>query len=399
MFEVLVDRLCRWITLYGGRGSGKSRTATLVTDIIILLQHRFIAVARDYKDDVEHSIWRNIILRIHELELSQFFTITKERITCHLTGSEIIPYGLLDNPDKIKSLEDCDLLIMEESAHTPRYVWETVIPTIRKNGASILTIFNPDWLLDETYRRLVTEQELLDLGRFTRHINYLDNPFCPESTMVEAETMKIHDPERYEHIYLGKPRETSYRQILQGVYEVKPFSLDDIETNKNSANYAGVPKFHQGVEWGYSQKPTAIVVCYEYDECLWIWKCAGGVGLEIDDIAKCIDETETPAERKFKASPALPATLRTVRKKCKKSRLLESEKWTGEDLDRIKFLRGSYARIYIHPSCEAMIEDFENYWWEVDDKRELVLSKPIDENNQYIKALCHALCRRVKGVA
>lgn len=284
---------------------------------------------------------------------------------------------------------------MEESAKTPYIVWKNVIPTIRKKGAIILPIFNPDWLQDETYQRMVVNQEQLQLGYFIRLINYIDNPYCPESIKLEAEVMKEVDFERYENIYLGKPRETSYRQILQGVYTVADFNPTLVDTNRNSKEYRGEPYFYTGVEWGYSQKPTAVVTCYEYDDSLYIWRSSGGVGLELDGIADCIDEHETMARRQFYVSQNLTAIKRSVSRRLSKTKLLDAEKWNSEELDRIKFLRGSYRNIFIHPSCEDVIKDFENYWWEVDDKKEVVLSKPIDENNQFIKALCHGLYRRV----
>ena len=90
MFEVLVDRLVRWINLHGGRGSSKSRTMGYIIVILMLIDYRFIVVARVLEDDVEDSIWKNIIDRIYELELQEFFKITKEKITCLITGAFII---------------------------------------------------------------------------------------------------------------------------------------------------------------------------------------------------------------------------------------------------------------------------------------------------------------------
>ena len=220
MFEVLYFKLRRWVPIYGGRGSGKSGTTGRLIPIISMIQKRFIVLARDYKDDVEDSIWKNVLDRIYELGIESLFSITKERIKCLATGTQIIQFGLLDNPEKIKSLEGCDLLIYEESAKGPRYVWEKVIPTIRENGATILPIFNPDWEMDETYDFLITNQHKLVLGVFSRLINYVDNPFCPDSIRAEAEEMKIDDPDRYENIYLGVPKKTTDMQIFCGIWSV-----------------------------------------------------------------------------------------------------------------------------------------------------------------------------------
>lgn len=397
LFEVLVDRLARWVCPHGGRGSGKSYTVGALVPILCLIDKWFVVLARDYKDDVEYSIWKNIIDRIRELELDEFFKITQSKITCLVTGSEIIPFGLVDNPSKIKSLEGCDLLIMEESAKTPYIVWKNVIPTIRKEGAIILPIFNPDWEQDETYQQMITNQEDLQLGYFIRLINYVDNPHCPESIKRDAEVMKEKDFEKFENIYLGKPRSTAKQQIFSGCYQVMEFNPDNFETNRNDPDYKGIPVYYYGLEWGYSQKPTAVVLCFEYDDCLWIWQCSGGIGLEIPDIPKTIRELTGAETAKIRANPNLPATLKNVRAEDRKLTLVSSETWTGEDIDKIKYLRGKYERIYIHPKCIDVIDEFERYFWEYDSKQEEVLDKPIDQHNQYIKAIGHAICRKVKS--
>lgn len=304
---------------------------------------------------------------------------------------------MIDNPDKIKSLEGCDLLIMEESAKTPRYVWDKVIPTIRENGAGIVTIYNPDWEHDETHDLLVNKQELLELGRFTRHINYLDNPFCPESILIEAETMKREDYERYEHIYLGKPKSTTKQQIFNGCYEVVNFDPSSFERDKNSNHYLGVPQYYYGLQWGYSQTTLAAVCVFEYDDCLFVYRCIGNIGLELADIDVELRKLPNIETAKIRACPQLPSTLKNIRKRSR-LKLIEADTWQGEDIDKIMFMRGEYKKIYIHQDCTEVIDDFKHYWWEIDEKENRILDTPIDEHNQYIKAIGHAICRRVKGV-
>lgn len=390
------------MTLYGGRGSGKSRTITLVTDIVILLQKRFVVVARDYKDDVQDSIWRNIIERIYELELDPFFKITKERITCTATGTEIIPFGLIDNPDKIKSLEGCDLLIMEESAKTPRYVWEKVIPTIRENGASIVTIYNPDWEYDETHDLLVNKQESLQLGRFTRHINYLDNTFCPKSVLIEAETMKREDFERYEHIYLGKPRKTSKQQIFNGCYEIVDFQSENGESfpmHPNHPDYQGEIEYMFGVALGFSQKPSFVVRCFFYKDVLYVDYEYHGIDIPLSDLARitfnlpenedsltfCDPRREQAAERFYDEIGYFGGSV------------IVADKWTSDVIDSIIFIRNKIKKVVIHPRCKYVKECFDWYFWEYDEKENEVLDKPIEKNDQAFHAIRFAINNYIQG--
>ena len=108
--------------------------------------------------------------------------------------------GLLEDPEKIKSLEGCDILIYEEAEKATDYVWRKVLPTIRDEGedmASIISIFNPDWINSPTYKTLITEKDDLENGHFTRLLNYLDNPLCPESIKLAAARMKKRDYDKY----------------------------------------------------------------------------------------------------------------------------------------------------------------------------------------------------------
>jgi phage terminase large subunit len=402
MFEVIYEQWRRWVTPFGGRGSGKSRTVVLIIVLLCVLQKRFIVVARDYKDDVADSIWRNIVERIYELELQSLFKITKERIKCLATGTEIIQFGLLDNPDKIKSLEGCDLLVMEESAKLPRYVWEKVIPTIRENGASIVSIFNPDWEKDETYDYLVTKKEKLELGHFTRLINYLDNYFCPDSIKLEAESMKINEPERYENIYLGVPKDTSDCQIFNGAYEIADFDSENEDyfpMHPNHPRYIGEIEYLFGVALGHSQKPSFVVRGFIHNEALYIDKEYSCIDADIADVAEntfnmpgndegvtyCDPRKETTSERFSDALSELGGSS------------IVADKWTSDTIDSIVFMRNQLRKIIIHPSCLNVIECFDSYFWDIDSKTDEVLDRPIEKHDQAFHAIRFSITNYIQG--
>ena len=53
--------------------------------------------------------------------------------------------------------------------------------------------------------------------------------------------------------------------------------------------------------------------------------------------------------------------------------------------------------IIIHPSCEGVITEFENYTWQKDKTSGLYINKPIDDFNHFIDALRYSLqCVAVK---
>ena len=123
--------------------------------------------------------------------------------------------------------------------------------------ASIISIFNPDWINSPTYKTLITEKDDLENGHFTRLLNYLDNPLCPESIKLAAARMKKRDYDKYLNEYLGVPKQTSELQILHRCFEVKDF-YSDADTrfpmHPNAKGYQGDIEYLFGVGDGLFSK-------------------------------------------------------------------------------------------------------------------------------------------------
>ena len=405
LIEVIEFNLVRWIVLFGGRSSGKSHNGLTALIIVSMKKPLLIVCCRDTEKSIKNSIHRLIKNKIRDLGVYHRWVITDERIHCPLTGTEFVFIGLISDPEKIRSFEGADICIVEESAKTPKHVWKVLIPTIRKENSIVMTMYNPDWIDDDTHNRYVTNSHLLEEeGLYIRHINYLDNPFCSKETIAEANRCKKLDQGLYEHIWLGHPNTHSRQQIFNGAYEVEHFDINDFaaNNNKNSKDYKGKANVYFGFSFGYSEKPTAGVRVIEYDNCLYIDQCVGGVGLEIDEMSEEAKRLEVPKSALFnvddhiRVTPKLPATLKHIRNKSNLF-MSEAESWEGDVISGIIFLRGEYRKIIIHPRCEEVIQNMNGYWWERDAKEDKILSEPIDMYNEYINAIRYALYKRIKG--
>ncbi len=401
--QAILNNLVRWIVLYGGRSSAKSWSTIMIVVMICMTRQTLVVCCRDTEKSIKNSVHRLIRNTIKFLGVSNRWVITDEKIYCPLTGSEIVFIGLVSDPEKIRSFEGADICLVEEAAKTPQYVWKVVIPTIRKPGSIFIIIFNPDWEDDYTYKNFVTLcDHLKDEGLFIRHMNYLDNPFCSEETLAEAERCKAIDENLYRHVWLGEPNTHSKQQIFNGAYVVEDFDPNEFPTHKNHPEYKGKPRFFYGVYWGISQRATAAVSVFEYGNCLYIWREFGGVGYEIDDMAEAVKSLEPGVSEYIRAMPERPATLKNVMHRIHETKsrvtLVESEKWTGDVKDGITFLRGAYEKIIVHPSCSETIQNLSSYWWKMDDLTGDITDEPIDLYNEYINAIRYALFQRIKGV-
>jgi len=115
-------------------------------------------------------------------------------------GTELIFAGLRLNIANIKSTEDVDIVWVEEAQTVSKHSWETLIPTIRKDGSEIWVSFNPELATDETYKRFVLAPP--PSARVVK-VGWRDNPWFPEVLRLEMEHLKATDPDAYQHIWEG----------------------------------------------------------------------------------------------------------------------------------------------------------------------------------------------------
>ena len=198
--------------LYGGRASSKSWDAA---GFAIWLAQRFqvkFLCTRQFQNRIEDSVYTLLKNQISRFGLNHAFKITNNRILNPFTGSEFVFYGLWRHIEEIKSMENVDVCWIEE-AHslTPRQ-FEILEPTIRKQGSQFWVIFNPAILTDFVYQRFVVKPPP---NTITRKINYTENPFLSDTVLDVINAMKEEDPENFEHIYLGVPKNDDESAIIK----------------------------------------------------------------------------------------------------------------------------------------------------------------------------------------
>lgn len=187
-------------------------------------------------------------------------------------GTEFLFKGLRNNTQSIKSLANIDICVIEEAEDISESAWEVLEPTIRAPKSEIWVIWNPKQrgsATDTRFRQNTPPRSCIV------EINHSDNPFFPDVLDEQRKyQQKVLDPARYAWIWEGAYYEQSDAQVFAGKYTVHEFTP---QSDWNGAYF--------GLDFGFSQDPTAAIECYVADNCLWIYREAGGVGLELDDTA------------------------------------------------------------------------------------------------------------------
>jgi phage terminase large subunit len=211
----------RYKVYYGGRGAGKSHSAAKALLILGAKSQIRVLCAREYQTSIKDSVHKLLCDQIELMNLHGFYEITQSAIRGK-NGTEFAFVGLKNNVANVKSYEGVDYCWVEEAQTVSRHSWNTLIPTIRKEGSEIWITFNPELETDETYQRFVVrppEQAVV------QKINWSDNPWFPEVLALEKDSLKSRDPSAYQTVWEGLCRLTVDGAIFAN--EMQVAELDD----------------------------------------------------------------------------------------------------------------------------------------------------------------------------
>ena len=189
----------RYFLLEGGRSSGKTQTIARFICYLSEQQNILTVCGREIQNSIEESVYRVLVEIIEKEEL--FFEIHASKIIHKGTGAEIRFRGFREQGRmNIKGLEGVDVLWVDEAQSIKKNTLDIIIPTIRKENAKIYWTMNRHVDDDPVYKEFANRKDCLKI-----HIDYHENPFCPEAMKYEAEQCKIKDIVDYNHIWLGQP--------------------------------------------------------------------------------------------------------------------------------------------------------------------------------------------------
>jgi phage terminase large subunit len=190
----------RYKVAYGGRGGSKSWTFAAALLIMGVQRPIRVLCARETMQSMRDSVHRTLSDAIDRMGMGAHYTVQQATITGK-NGTEFIFAGLHANVSNIKSAEGIDVVWVEEAQTVTADSWDTLIPTIRKDGSEIWVGFNPRLATDPTYKRFVVDPPS---NAVVRKVNPEDNPWFPEVLRIEMEEDKRRDYAKYLHIWMGE---------------------------------------------------------------------------------------------------------------------------------------------------------------------------------------------------
>lgn len=394
----------RYRSSWGGRGSGKTRTFAKMTAIKGYMFAQMgvsgtLLCGREFMNTLADSSMEEIKQAIRdEPFLNNYYEMGENYIR---TKNKLVTYsfcGLRHNLDSIKSKARILLSWVDEAETVSEMAWRKLLPTVREeihlpNGqiiySEVWVTWNPEKRgspTSERFRHAEIHDDEGNLIGIGAEMNYMDNPWFPHVLNLERKRDQANlDDVTYRWIWEGAYLEMSEAQIFKGKYEIKEFTPDPI-------------KWHGayiGLDFGFSQDPTACVKVWIHDDCIWIEHEAGRKALDLDDTVEYLSK-KIPDLKRYAvyADSARPESISHLKKKGL-PRIRGVEKGKGSVEDGIEFIK-SFKRVYIHPRCVETINEFRDYSYKKDRLTDEVLPIIVDKDNHYIDALRYALEKIMK---
>lgn len=380
-FPYLLDYSQRYNVYYGGRASGKTKFIMQKLLIKGLKEKRTILLMRKQTTQLRDSVWKEMIQTIREFQLTPYFTVNKTefRITCNINGTEFKCLGL-DEPEKIKGFADISDVFLDEVTGFNQEDVELIDGTLRspkyKLPLQMYFSFNPISKANFVYKYFGFDSGVVPPNTFILKSTYLDNPFLGENVAERYEALKQRDYRRWQIEALGDFVSLD-KLVFQNVV-VDEFDYQQIKG-----------ELLCGLDYGFVNDISAFVASLldEENKRIYIFKIWGDTNKTNSQLAEIIK--------------SLGFAKSTIIADCAEQKSIVEMRLEG--IQRIKpCAKGADSIIHgiqklqqydiiVHPSCEGIITEFENYSWQKDKSTGEYINKPIDQFNHYIDALRYSL--------
>jgi len=363
----------REAAVYGGRFSLKSHTIARYLLIQARMRKCRIACFREFQNSIAESSHQLLADLIKEYELNEF-QVTNNAIVNTLNGSDFIFKGLHHNEQSVKSIEGIDIAWVEEAQTVSQTSLEVLTPTVRSEGSKIIYSYNRLLENDPVHTRIVIEGRPNSL---ILNVNYdvaLKYGWMPEVIRLEMEDDKAKRPSLYNTKWLGLPASLESR-IYKG-WEM----IDEIPHEARLKRY--------GLDFGYTNDPTAIVAVYEYNGGFILDEVCYLKGLLNEQIANVLKVLERAP---IMADSAEPKSIDEL--KLYDLLVLPSQKGPGSINQGIQYIQGQ--RISFTKRSKNLKDEYYSYLWTT-DKDGKIINIPTGGFDHALDACRYALSPDIK---
>jgi phage terminase large subunit len=281
-----------------------------------------------------------------------------------------------------KGLSNITAALIDEATELPseeEYV--KLIDSFRAKGVDrkIFLLFNPTsknhWIFKRFYLPNGQPNPKWAVDHGFIHTTYHDNwDNLDPKKIQEWERAAIDDPEYYEHHILGHWRDVGAGRIFSNwnfSYEPDPECEEII-----------------GLDWGFSQDPTAVIRVLKRGKRVWIEELLYESGLVISEVADILSSKGISKSATIYCDASEPRSIEELKRQGFRN---VRPAIKGADSIRAGINKIKEFEVYVNPNSKNLISEYEAYSY-----REGT-DKPIDNYNHLMDAFRYALSTHRSG--
>lgn len=397
VYHPLYENRDKFIVLItGGRGSGKSFEAARFLERLTFEKGRKILFTRYTLVSASKSIIPEVEDKIERDGTQEYFKVTKDRIINKYTGSELMFMGILassgNQTAKLKSIQGVSVFVCDEAEEwRSEEDYDKMVLSIRTKGVQnmVIVVMNPASTSHFVYQKYIKDTHRVEVidgvpvqisthpNVLHIHTTYLDNlEYLSREFVQEIESIKANNPDKYQRIVIGKWSDMNEGAIF------KKYSVVD-----------SIPHFVQkcglGLDFGYTNDPTAGVFCGVHGNTLYLDEVCYSTHMGSGDIIKTLRQYSSFDITADSADPRLIDEIRAGG-----LRIVPVVKGAGSIIAGInKMLE---MDICITARSKNLKYELDNYCWSK-DKDGQYTNEPIDADNHLIDATRYYVLRNILG--
>lgn len=374
----LLDYQKRYEVYYGGAGSGKSVFITQKLLVKACRSKRKVLIIRKYGTTLKDSVFQLVVDMLKKWHIYDSCKVNLSTYTITLPNGSIFLFKGMDDSEKIKSITDITDIWCEEATELSEDEYTQLDLRLRALAGDLQLIvsFNPISKVNWVYKKWFADSVLINEDTMILKTTYKDNRFLPDAYIAALED-KIHSNPNYYRIYaLGEF--ITLDKLVYNNWKIEEF---------NHAQIRG--ELLIGLDFGFVNDISAIVASLldEENKRIYIFKEYGAVGKTNTELANIITSLGF-SKSVIMADSAEPKSIEEL-KRAGIARIKACTK--GKDSIMHGIQKIQQYQIIVHPGCEGVLTELENYTWKKDKQSGEYVNTPIDDFNHYLDALRYSL--------
>ena len=373
-FPYLFDYSHRYEVYYRGAGSGKSVFIAQKILCKACTSKRKVLIIRKYATTLKDSVFQLFIDQLKKWKIYKFCKVNMSTYTITLPNESVLLFKGLDDPEKIKSITDITDIWCEECSELSRDEFTQLDLRLRSQSGNlqIFVSFNPVSKQNFVYQKWFVNGT--PANTFILHTTYKDNKFLPKEYIEALLEKQKSNPTYYKIYALGEF--CTLDKLVYYNWKVEDFDHTQIKG-----------KLLIGLDFGYTNDPTALVASVMTDKKIYIfkeWVDTNKTNPQIAQVIKSLGFQKST----IICDSAEPKSIQELRQN---GIYAARESTKGPDSIIHGIQRLWEYEIIVHPSCQEVITEFENYAWQKDKTTGEYINKPIDMFNHCMDALRYSL--------